>query len=313
MTTLPQTLPFILGASGSGTSTPPTLSGVTRNLRPYQWQIGDLVFGPYTSYPILGVNPASYNVNAQDYQVALSDETRMAQDTLQAQPITFTIGVRDNAPVPNMANMLPADLITKSSRLLTALQSEWKGNEVRLQWGALKPLIFCDGYGSVRRVYGRPRKFQYTRKRRGSSFHKVTCEYARADTLSHSDIEYAAALELNTGPETFTRLGGDADSWLRVLLTGPQTNPIVVIGNLQIQLQTVIAAGVQVEVNSYPWTRRIIDSNGVNGRTWMIGNTKYLDQLHIPPNTPLPMSWSATGTTSASACTVLWRDAYNTI
>lgn len=283
------------------------------NLTPYQWQIGQLVFGPNTPYTILGVNPAAYNVNAQDYQVALSDETRMAQDTLQAQPITFTIGVRDNAPQPQFANTLPDDLVTKSSKLLTALQAEWKANDVRLQWGAMKPLIFCDGYGSVRRVYGRPRKFQYTRKRKGSQFNKVTAEYARADTQSYTDIEYAAALTEGAGPETFTRLGGDADSWLRVVFAGPQTNPVVVIGDLQIQLQRTIDDGVLVEVNSYPWSRRIIDSNGVNGRNWLIGNTLYLDQIHIPPATPLPMSWAATGTSDASSCTVLWRDAYHTI
>lgn len=283
------------------------------NLRPYQWQIGQLVFGPNTQYTILGVNPASYNVNAQDYQVSLSDETRMAQDTLQAQPITFTIGVRDNAPQRNIANTLPDDLVLKSSKLLTALQNEWKANDARLLWGSMKPLIFCDGYGSVRRVYGRPRKFQYTRKRQGSQFNRVTCEYARADTLSYTDTEYAAALDLNADPETFTRLGGDAESWLRIVLTGPQVNPIIVVGDLQIQLQTTIAAGVAVEVNSYPWSRRIIDSNNVNGRTWLIGNTRYLDQIHIPPGTPLPMSWSATGTSGASECVVLWRDAYNIV
>lgn len=283
------------------------------NLRPYQWQIGQLVFGPHTQYEILGVNLAAYNVNAQDYQVALSDETRMAQDTLQAQPITFNIGVRDNAPQRNIAGTLPNDLVTKSSKLLTALQTEWKANDVRLQWGSMKPLIFCDGYGSVRRVYGRPRKFQYTRKRQGSQFNKVTAEYARADTLSYTDVEYAAALVEGDSAETFTRVGGDADSWIRVVFTGPQTNPIVVIGDLQIQLQHTIAAGTALEVNSYPWTRRIIDSNGLNWRTTLIGNTKYLDQLHIPTATPLPMSWSATGTTGASGCVVLWRDAYNTV
>jgi hypothetical protein len=177
----------------------------------------------------------------------------------------------------------------------------------------MKPLIFCDGYGSVRRVYGRPRKFQYSRKHKGSQFYRVAAEYARADTLSYTDTEYAASLVLGADPAVYTRVGGDADSWLRVLFYGPQTNPVVVIGGIQIQLQRTIAAGTVVEVNSYPWTRRIIDSNGINGRTWLIGNTLYLDQIHIPPATPLPMSWAATGTTSASKCVVLWRDAYNTI
>jgi hypothetical protein len=66
-------------------------------------------------------------------------------------------------------------------------------------------------------------------------------------------------------------------------------------------------------VNSYPWQRRIIDSNNINWRTKLIGNTKFLDQLQLPKQTALQMSWSATGTSGHSACLVLWRDAYNVV
>lgn len=287
---------------------------MSKNLRPYQWQIGDLVFGDnHPKYPVLGVNVQTYNVNNQDHQVSQSNETRMGQDTLQAGPITFTLGVFDNAPVAYGYDTLPDDLILKSSKLLTALQKEWKADEVRQKWGALKPLIYCDGYGVARQIYGRPRKFTYTRKRRGSHFHKVTAEYARIDTLTYTDTEYMVSLTDGAEPVGFTRDNGDAPSWYRVLLTGPQTNPLVIIGDDQIQLQTVIAAGVAVEVNSYPWSRRIVDSNSINRRTTLIGNSKYLDQLTIPAGESVPMSWVATGTTSASTCRVLWRDAYNTV
>lgn len=286
---------------------------MSKNLRPYQWQIGDLVFGEHTKYPVVGVTIATYNVNNQDYQIPLSNETRMGQDTLQAGPITFTMGVFDNAPMQHGYNSLPDDLILKSSKLLTALQREWKADDIRLQWGALKPLIYCDGYGSVRQIYGRPRKFTYTRKRPGSQFHKVTAEYARIDTLTYTDTEYSAPLTVGAPPVSYTRDGGDAPAWYRVLLDGPQVNPLVIVGDDQIQLQHTIADGVTVEVNSYPWSRRIVDSNGINWRTTLIGNSKYLDRLTIPADTSTPMSWTATGTGAHSRCRVLWRDAYNTV
>lgn len=313
MAVFPMTLPFIFGDVEPAEPTPLPIGGTSKNLRPYQFQLGDLVFGENTRYPVLGVNIATYNVNAQDYQIPLSNETRMGQDTLQAGPITFTMGVYDNAPVGYSANTLPNDLIIKSSKLLTALQREWKADDIRQQWGALKPLIYCDGYGVVRQIYGRPRKFTYTRKRPGSQFHKVTAEYARIDTLTYTDTEFAAGLLNGADPVGFTRDGGDAPAWYRVLLSGPQTNPLIIIGGDQIQLQHLIPAGVVLEVNSYPWSRRIVDSNGINWRTTLIGNSKYLDRLGIPADTSVPMSWVATSTTSASACLVLWRDAYNTV
>jgi hypothetical protein len=306
--TFPLTLPFTFPQANDTVAEPGS-----RNLRPYQWQIGDLIFGEHTKYPVLGVTIATYNVNNQDYQIPLSNETRMGQDTLQAGPLTFAMGVFDNAPVSFGYDALPNDLVLKSSKQLTALQREWKADDVRKRWGVLKPLVYCDGYGVVRRIYGRPRKFTYTRKRPGSHFHKVTAEYARIDTLTYTDTEYRALLTNGANPVGYTRDAGDAPAWYRVLLTGPQTNPLVIIGADQIQLQTVIAAGVSVEVNSYPWSRRIVDTNGINRRTTLIGNSKYLDQLTIPAETSVPMSWVATGTTSASACRVLWRDAYNTV
>lgn len=285
----------------------------SKNLRPYQFQIGDVVFGERTRYPVVGMKIGTYNVNNQDFMVPLSSTVQMGQDTQQAGPITFTMGVFDNAPIGYGYNSLPDDLILKSSKLLTALQKEWKADDVRLRWGAMKPLIYCDGYGSVRRIYGRPRKFEYTRKRPGSQFHKVTAEYARIDTLTYTDVEFRADLNNNIVPVNYTRDGGDAPSWYRVLLVGPQTNPLVVVGDNQIQLQLDIPTGVTVEVSSYPWMRRIIDSNNVNHRTALIGNSKYLDQLTIPPDTSVSMSWTAAGTSSASRCLVLWRDAYNTV
>lgn len=286
---------------------------MSNNLRPYQWQLGGTVFGRGTPYPVLSTKIESYNVNNQDFQIPLADEVRMGQDTFQAGPITFTIGVIDNAPMPHLANTLPDTLTTRSSKLLPALQREWKADEIKQQWGALKPITYCDGYGVARQIYGRPRKFTYTPKRKGSQWHKVTAEYARVDTLSYTEAEYKAALVKDADPVYFSRDGGDALSWIRTVLTGPMVNPLVIVGEVEIQLQYTIPSGVQVEVNSYPWSRRIIDSLGHNLRTTLIGNTLYLDQMRIPPDVPIPMSWTATGTSGASACAVLWRDALNVL
>lgn len=149
-------------------------------LQPYQFQIGDVVFGRNTPYPVEDVKISSYNVNNQDFQVPRSNETRMGIDTEQAGPITFIMGVIDNAPaayVPRGGTALPPDLVTKSSKLLTALQKEWKALDYARTYGAVTKLVYCDGYGSIRRIYGRPRKFEYTRKTPKSRFYRVTAEF----------------------------------------------------------------------------------------------------------------------------------------
>jgi len=294
------------------------LSGLGRNLRPYQFQIGDVIFGRHTPYPVEKVDIQSYNVNNQDFQVPMSNETRMGIDTKQAGPMTFTMGVIDNAPAKNVAGSLPDDLVAKSSKLLTALQAEWKATATTKQWGELTPLVYCDGYGSVRRIYGRPRKFSYTRKSPKSLFYRVTAEYARVDTLTYSDVEFAASLIQGAEPVNYSRIDGDADSWLRVLLTGPMTNPVIYVGDNTLQLQLSIDVDTIVELSSYPWARRIVSAPAaggtlVNQRRALVGNTRYLDQITMPAATSVAMKYTASGTTADSGCLVLWRDAYNVV
>ncbi|WP_052336148.1 hypothetical protein [Mycobacterium canetti] len=288
---------------------------MANNLVPGQYQIGSTIFGAHTQYPVLEVKPQSYNVNNQDFQVSQANEIQMGQDTLQAGVITFTIGVRDNAPMPHITGgTLPAGLVDKSSLLMSRLQGEWKADDVRQQWGQLKPITYRNWYGQTRRIYGRPRKFESKPKTRTSQFYRATAEYARIDTLTHNDTESLVSLVVDDNPVVHTRAGGDAAAWYRVLLTGPMSQPQITVGDNHIWLDMDILAGVVVEVSSYPWQRRIIDSNGVNHRNKLIGNTKYLDKLQLPAATPIGMAWTAQLTDPEnSTCLVLWRDAYSVL
>lgn len=286
---------------------------MSNNLRRYQWQIGEIVFGPNTQYEVLGTNIAGYTVNAKDSQIPNSDTTTMSKDTRSAQPITLTIGVRDNAPMPNMPNNLPADLVDKASKLLGALQNEWFADDIKQQWGQYKALYYRDGYGLTKIIWGRPGKFQYTPKTKTSQFRKVTAEFRRMDALCYEETETVVNdLVEGADPVDYT-IGGEQNAWFRVLFYGPMSGPVAVLGNSEIQLDMDIAADKVVEVSSYPWSRRVIDSDGVAWRNKLIGATKYLDQLILPMNTPIPMSWSAAGTNADSKCLVAWHNTFNTI
>lgn len=292
---------------------------MSNNLRRFQFQIGNVVIGPNTQYEVVGVTGMSYDMNVQDSQMPLSDRITMAQDSRKAGPLTLTIGVKDNAPQSYIGGHLPDDLVLKSSKLLGALQDEWYADDIKQQWGEYKPLIYCDGYGVTKIIWGRPGKFLYNRKTKTSKWRKVTAEFRRMDTLCYAEAETATIDDegnptlIEGADPVFYSVGGDANSPFRVLLTGPMSDPLVTLGGNQIQLDMDILAGVVVEVNSYPWSQRVIDSNGISWRTKLIGQTKYLDQLILPKNTSIPMSWSATNTSGASSCLVLWRDTYNVI
>ena len=289
-------------------------------LSPYQYQLGSVVFGRNTQIPISKVEPQPYQVNNQDFQVERTDENRFGIDTLAPGSLVFTMAVLENFVLESMADfstVMPVfdDLFAARGSLLPQLAKEWKGNDVRPFWGATKPLLCCDGFGVIRRIYGRPGKFVYApRYNDNTLWIDVQAEFRRADTYAHNDTEfYIGPIAPDAPAEPAARDDGDADSWVRVLIYGPATHPIITYGGNTIELNVTVNAGVILEVSSYPWQRRVVDTEGFNWRAQVIGATKYLDQIKFLAGDEIPISWTATGTTVDSHLYFMWREAYNVV
>ena len=265
-------------------------------LGPGQYQLGDLVFGKGTRYKVESVEIQPYEVNPQDFQVSQSDEIRFGRDTFKPASIMFTMSVLINRVLDNMvsyAGSLNLDF-SGELNLVPEIQREWRADDVRSNWGQLKPLRWCDRDGNVRRIYGRPRKFQYTKLTERDDFIKIVAEFKCSDTLSYDDTEIYAELEANASPLYVTRQKGNASAWLRLLLLGPIDHPIITIGDQQIELNYDLEAGELVEISSYPWQRRAINDGGYNLSPLLIGKTQYLDRLKLPEaGVPCPVRWTA--------------------
>ena len=296
-------------------------------MQPYQYQFGDIVFGRNTNIPISKIDIQPYNVNIQDFQIPLEDENHFGQDTLVPGPIIFTMAVVENYMLDQFDNIVPAnfdpdDLFAMRGTVLGRMAKTWKAKEVRAFWGLAVPLLCMTGDGEILRIYGRPGKFQYgPRYGDNTAWIDIQAEWRRADTFAHSHVEYYAGdpvveengMAPNVAPVTVSRGDGDADSWVRILIEGPATHPVITYGDSVIEIDHVIPAGVALEVSSYPWQRRVVDSNGINRRTKIIGDTKYLSEIQFMAEDEIEVSWVATGTDSNSQMYFLWREAYNVI
>ena len=271
-------------------------------LKPGQYQIGDYVFGKDTDTIVTGLDIQTYNVNNQDFQVDRTDERRFGIDTHVPGSLMFDMAVLNNYELDNMAALgggqTPIGIMDQSRTLLGKLLTEWKSDDIRRSWGAMKPLYFCDSDGVTRRVYGRPGKFSHGPIKSNSEWITAKAEFRRADTRAYDDTETFIELYEGANPVYIFRDAGDSDAWLRVLLYGPVEHPIITLGDYQIELDMSVAADTVLEVSSYPWMRRIVDSDGNNWRTKMIGETVYLDQLKLPPNTYIPMRWTNNAVTT---------------
>ena len=265
------------------------MSDTYKNIVAGQWQIGDIVFGTGTTIKVETVDVKPYDIEDQDYQVARTNERRFGLDYFKPSTIEITAHVLKNRLLPQWANSIPnfwADMPTVSQ-----LANEWRSDEARMTWGQIRPLYYCDKFTGVSKiVYGRPGQFGYAFDDRfgQGEVTKVIMEFRRADTLAYSVTESSASLS-QAAANTITRSVGDGpDAWCRIVLNGPVTNPAFILNGKTFQLKTSIASGKSVEISSYPWARRVVNSDGVNLAASFSG---YLDQLTIPYNKATTTQW----------------------
>jgi hypothetical protein len=285
------------------------------NLVPGQYQLGDLVWGRHTPYAVKTCEPQSYNVVPQDFAAVRSDTIEMGQDTLQASPVIFEINVADYALIPTMSTFGGegvAATIPDGAHTLRKLAKEWRADEVRSNWNELKPLRVCERDGTVLTWFGRPRKFQASKRTRKSSHFVVNAEYMRTDTLQYG-IEYKETLSVAFPTAFVIRTEGDCESPIRVLVYGPILNPTITIGDLILEMDYDVEAGQVMEITSYSWLGRRCVATTPGGLISVASRYigEYLDKVGVPPYAITPIEFSAGGTNADTRVVVCWRDAYS--
>lgn len=288
-------------------------------LRNGQYQLGSVRFGRFTQLPIESMEVTGYGVNSTDYQIPRADEMRFGIDTFQPGTLNFTIGILDNYILPNMVGatgISSAPGLQNAIEQLEALHKEWRADDIRKQFGYVKPLFVCR-QGETVRVYGRPRKFAHNTASMKANHRKAVCEFQRVDTICYSETQYSVVADPSaegTTTQNAVRSGGGVDTWVQILITGPINHPKIKIGSLNlIDVNYNLAAGKVLEINTYPWTRRVMDSDGLNVAPLLIGTSPYLDEIVIPPSASTEVGFSGSSTTAATKMAVLWREAYSSL
>lgn len=280
-----------------------------RNLRVGQYQIQDFLFGKGTIYKCNNFEIMPWGVEAGDYQIPDMPENRFAKDQQTPGPINITMGILNNywlKPVPGASLNTPD--IGKLARI-------WRGDGINNQWGEQQALYYGANDGSTKVIFGRTDKFQYPKYSPVTESFECTLAFRRTDSYAYSAIEHVAPFAVNTVDPVLVANGtsGDAPSWVAIYLQGPMQDAQITFGSVEFQLDWDIPAGKILEINSYPWTRRCVDSDGINRRANLVGPTPYLDRLRFNYNQALTVRCLANGTTADSKGVVVYRDAYQVI
>lgn len=266
-----------------------------KNLVPGQWQIGDIVMGFGTNIKVETVTANPHDVNAQDYQLPRSSETRFGMDDFKPTTIDLTFEVLHNRLMPGYEYTIPN--FWHSMPSIADLNREWRFDDGRKIWGEMKALYVCTKLDEIPKIiFGRPGQITITEddKVNNGEVVKVLAQWRRADTISYGVNENVVELSSDHDPQYLIRNEGDGpDAWLRVFIEGPLDHPKITIGEHTIEIDREIEDGEVVEVSSYPWQRRAVNSNRINIASDLIGSTPFLDRLTLPYKVPIPVRWTS--------------------
>lgn len=280
-----------------------------RTLLPGQYELDGMLLGKGTPYKIGAFDIQPYGVAAGDFQVPMQDENRFGKDQITPGPINITFNLVQNRwlrdPIPG-AVLISADA--------GRLQRTWRGDHIRYEWGAMQALYFGANDGTQKVIYGRTGKFQYPRFNEKTEAYECVGEYRRADTLAYGTTRWVRNVPVNSGP-VFVTDGhlGDAPTWVILHLQGPMNGAQINFGGQEFELDWNIPAGKILEISSYPFARRCVDSDGINRRANLVGATPYLDRLRFNYNQEITMSVLANGTNGDSKATASFFDAYQVV
>lgn len=290
---------------------------IIRNLLPGQYQIDNLVFGKHTTVRVETFDIKPYDINAQDFQTSRADEMRFGWDQLKPTTIDITFHVLNNKMRPGYENLIPnfwAEMPT-----VAQFQEAWRADDVRYNWGQMKALYVCGKDGITRTVYGRPGHFTYAKDSEYTEDVQCLGEFRRADTSSYSVNERGVILTNQVRNGTAPLSTGDAPSWFRILFNGPAVKPKfevtgTMFGDINFGLDYDVADNEVIEFNSYPWSRRVVSSNGQNLSGSLNGDTPYMDRLRFDHKSTLGIAMSAdSGMTDDTKAAILFKDAYQVV
>lgn len=272
-------------------------------LLPGQYQLGDLVMGKHTNIIVTNFEAQPYDVNAQDYQISRSDEMRFGSDHFKPTSVQMTMEVIYNKLLEPFAASDPNFWSDKPT--VNDIAEEWRANDVRNSWGQIKPLYYCGRDEITKMIFGRPGQFSAEKVSENSTVVKCIGEFRRADTIVYESTETYISM---TGSSNVARQNGNTDTWCRILVYGPATNPAFNIAGKTIQVNASIGSGVTMEISTYPWARRIVTSTGINLRNALSVSSDYLDQIKLPMG--LVPAQIISGASSAN---FVWRDAWSAV
>lgn len=291
-------------------------------MRDGEWQLvyGDtaVTFGP-ADLPIVNMSApdlGDIEVTADDVNRPRADGVAFGVDYRGGRTITFDLG------------LFGADEADVRATLRT-LARAWRADPVRLVPGATAEL-HVQYAGAERVVYGRPRRFAAAEADVAQGVVTVAADFACVDDLFYDPADQSFSLGIVPPPSgglitplaspltttatsdrsTGFTVGGDMPAWPVITIHGPITNPEVeVVGQWTIGLNTSLASDQSLTIDTRPWARTILLSNGGSLAGTLTAGSARLASASLPPG-DYEAVLRGTDQTGTASLTFAWRNVY---
>lgn len=291
------------------------------DLEESQFEIGNVVFGRGCPIEVSDFVWGGPEIETGDVDLPGEDGTVFGYDTHGGSTLVWEMA---SAGTYTAAECRAA---------LQRLAAVWGNRAVRASPRAVVPLRLRVPGGETVVVYGRPRRLEAgaTRLIR-AGFVEYAADFRTADSTFYDDVEEQVLLDLLpqigeglilpfTLPAVLAPLGdsdssrltnsGDEATWPVITFSGPITNPGVewLATGQTIQLITTLAYDQTATIDTRPWARTVLRSDGASLAGTIRGLR--LAEMAIPPGST-EVKFRGQDMTGTARCAIRWRSARST-
>jgi hypothetical protein len=215
---------------------------------------------------------------------------------------------------------------------LAALRTAWIPPEEVIDTPGMMSVVRYRLVDRVRRIYGRPRRFDAPPTNTILNGHiPVTMDFKAVDAFTYDDLESAETLDFvpsSSGgvifPVTFPftslpsgdragaiHVNGDRPAHPIIRFNGPITNPSLSAAGWTVSLDMTIADGSYVEIDTRPWKLTVL-RNGVYSEAGKLGRRQWLKDIKLPVGN-VELQYRGQAAEAAPTCIVKWRSTYSSL
>lgn len=223
------------------------------------------------------------------------------------------------------------DQVGNALKSLGELATAWRAQQIRDEVGA----VLCIRYqlaGRTRRIYGRPRRFEYTPDNRIlNGYMDVPADFKCADANTYDDAWSSVLMALEVTPtgglvfptvfpqtsqpggsrDSVAVVDGDTETYPIIRFDGPISTPSIESADWAISLDMTLGDGEYVEVDTRPWVNTVL-LNGSQSVAGALGKRQWLSNVRMAPGSH-DFVFRGSAASAGATCEVRWRSAWNSI